>query len=1062
MRKKDETYSADEVLIEEMAVKKPKKRSWFSRKPKEEEFSAGDDVYYGIESKSFSDHTKGYEYTGEISIEDGKFERLFDTSAVSINKEEQENYNRIAKERRRRVATAAETAGVDVKEVEDEFGVAAPMPVTSLAADPYTKQHGISSPDQGEDDYQKAMMHTAELEKMQVKLNVLNDTMEIKKDLIVPEVDNDTIKDIRTKAKEVPLAPQKKVETPKGLTKEQILLQSQDTVQIKKIVVPDEEDIKPITTKSQDIKEQFFDDMHSVKHEHNREANDTVYQPEEYEPENQSQVEEYELGEEYKPEEYEVSEEYNQEEYEAGEEYNHEEYEAGEEYEPEEYEKGEEYEPKQEQVIPQEKTNDDFENLESNSVEGATSDNPVEVEKAKFIANFQKTGEVHKPINSQNQDTMFDLKIPTQNDGQIPTVQDIRDYRDKTLPLHIVNIDILQSVIAKEAVLFAPQTKQENVSVTIPKSFVAKATSQENSDTKNNVEEQKIEVRNEKDVQAIINSRLSSASIGLFVSGVLFIVMFFSNIILANLLNDENTLRNQLTPHLVIALVSLLTLFLVNHKSLIKGFVKLIKFTPNGDSAISLAFFATIMQTVFAFSFSDVMLSRSTGLYAVVVILAMFLNYVGKLIMLRKTASNYKFIKSKEQKYSINIYDDYNNSLKLASDAVTGVPVIAYQKKTAEIKRFWEISSKPDPVVTSGQSLVPMSFLASLVICLISIFIYKNIYMGINVFTACVCSSLAIGNMISSNAPLSRICRKTRKAGAMIAGFSAISKFSNINSIMIDSSDLFPSGTVVLDGIKTYGGGDKEQDMNFAAALLSEIGGTLGDVIKQITNDNDNDLPRVTNMAYEAEHGVIASVEGRKVLVGDKNLLMNHQIELPPAQDINEFKSGGKRLIYVSIDSKLRFIFILNYKADKRKRAELKKLEAAGIAIIARSTDPNLTQKLISKLFGISPYSINIITDSLGEAYQELVSKETKTVDAYLLTKGRVESIMTAVSECVTQRKTLSVIVAVQCIGVTIALVSAMLFSFTSAIGGLTAFMIMTYQIIWLFISLVITKIKKS
>ena len=55
----------------------------------------------------------------------------------------EQNFQKLQKERRRRVAEAVHNAGVDEEQIADEFGVVAPMPVTAFAADPYAKQHGI-------------------------------------------------------------------------------------------------------------------------------------------------------------------------------------------------------------------------------------------------------------------------------------------------------------------------------------------------------------------------------------------------------------------------------------------------------------------------------------------------------------------------------------------------------------------------------------------------------------------------------------------------------------------------------------------------------------------------------------------------------------------------------------------------------------------------------------------------------------------------------------------------------------------------------------------------------
>ena len=56
-------------------------------------------------------------------------------------------------------------------------------------------------------------------------------------------------------------------------------------------------------------------------------------------------------------------------------------------------------------------------------------------------------------------------------------------------------------------------------------------------------------------------------------------------------------------------------------------------------------------------------------LYAPVVSALLFMNSAGKLTMLRRIHSNFRFVTSREQKYAVRTYEDYNTSLKMARTA---------------------------------------------------------------------------------------------------------------------------------------------------------------------------------------------------------------------------------------------------------------------------------------------------------------------------------------------------------------------------------------------------------
>ena len=164
---------------EQPKKKKKKRKGLFSWRKKVPDFDENeDDMYYGIQLKPIDE----YRLDGDAPpLGEEGYKALFDDSQA-IDDEVEENFQRLQKERRRRVAEAVQSAGLDEQQVADEFGVAAPMPVTSFAADPYAQQHGLTPEGaslEGMSDLQKAMLKNSET--MELKLNVLNSTVEIQK-----------------------------------------------------------------------------------------------------------------------------------------------------------------------------------------------------------------------------------------------------------------------------------------------------------------------------------------------------------------------------------------------------------------------------------------------------------------------------------------------------------------------------------------------------------------------------------------------------------------------------------------------------------------------------------------------------------------------------------------------------------------------------------------------------------------------------------------------------------------------------------------------------------------
>ena len=194
-----EPESSPEPEPEKAKKKKKKRRSLFSWRKKVPDFDENeDDMYYGIQLKPIDE----YRLDGEAPpLGEEGYKALFDDS-MSIDGEVEENFQRLQQERRRRVAEAVQSVGMDEEQIADEFGVAAPAPVTSFAADPYAQQHGLApegAAAQGEiADLQRAMLEGSQT--MELKLNVLNSTIELQKIEDSQAVSEDVVEEILASA----------------------------------------------------------------------------------------------------------------------------------------------------------------------------------------------------------------------------------------------------------------------------------------------------------------------------------------------------------------------------------------------------------------------------------------------------------------------------------------------------------------------------------------------------------------------------------------------------------------------------------------------------------------------------------------------------------------------------------------------------------------------------------------------------------------------------------------------------------------------------------------------
>lgn len=560
-----------------------------------------------------------------------------------------------------------------------------------------------------------------------------------------------------------------------------------------------------------------------------------------------------------------------------------------------------------------------------------------------------------------------------------------------------------------------------------------------------------------------LGSSIRKLSLRLAVTGISTVLLFGFGFLAEyyGLLPQSVQVSLGMQPYLILNLIFLViaTAFCIG--PVINGIKGLFLFQANSDSAMALADVAAIIQSVALFFAQDSVQSGSIHLYSSLVVLAMFLNTAGKWSMIRRINKNFKFVSAPDQKQAVQLFDDHNTALQMAKDCVIDTPAIAFQTKTNFLKHFLRLSYEPDPSDQASQTIAPICFVCSLILCIVTLVLSKDMFHAFTAFAAAACISVPFVNMLSVNLPLNRLSKIAARCGAMIIGYPAVEQFSNTNAVMLDAKDLFPKGTVILNGIKTFGGQRIDEAIVDATALMCAIGGPLSDLFDQIIKSRRDMLPKIDNVTYEDDRGVTGWVSGRRILVGNRTLMESHDIE-PPSRDYEEkYIHGGKKIVYLASGGDLVAMFVLSYNSDRRRALELRRMEDNGISLIVRTCDPNITPLLLAECFGLDEHGVRVLPERLGSIYMELTSAPQERSSALLATKGRSTSMMRMLTACVRQRSNISAAVVLQNIAVILGFLLVAFLTCYSGLQQLSTSALLLYELFWSAAVIIVPRLRK-
>ncbi len=501
---------------------------------------------------------------------------------------------------------------------------------------------------------------------------------------------------------------------------------------------------------------------------------------------------------------------------------------------------------------------------------------------------------------------------------------------------------------------------------------------------------------------------------------------------------------------------------ITEHKTIVNGLMPLRHFKANSDTAAAVTALTVGIQSITAMFTPHAFIDGTYHIYVPIAVIALLCNSIGKLLIITRTLDNFKFLAKPSPKYAGKIYTDTKNAEKMTSDFPSKNTIIAYMKRSKFMSNFLRLSYASDPSEVLASKIAPVTTAIALILGISYGLMTMNFAGGISSMALTACVGTPMMCLIVLNIPMKILCRSTLNIDAMISGYDAVQQFCDTNSIMVDASQLYPEGTVTLNGMKIFRQSKINDAMQAGAAVMYAVNGTMSYIFENMIHCSKEKLPKVDSIVYEDDKGLLAWANKQRILIGNRTLLETHNIKVPKKELEEKYLKTGGEITYISINGELVVMFVLSYKADKKIAAELRELEASGVSLIVRTIDPHITKEKIAKKFGLFERCVTVLPTGLGNICNEVTSSVDEQSRAYLVTKGRLSSFARAVSGCIKMKSSIMISKLLQLASIIFGTVVFTLISFVSGFQKLGSIEILIYIVFWALVMITASLIKNK
>ena len=266
-------------------------------------------------------------------------------------------------------------------------------------------------------------------------------------------------------------------------------------------------------------------------------------------------------------------------------------------------------------------------------------------------------------------------------------------------------------------------------------------------------------------------------------------------------------------------------------------------------------------------------------------------------------------------------------------------------KQRGVLEGFYRMTMRPDPARQWQNYVLPLLLSTAVVLSGVVCFTARPMAEFPWVLAALTGAGVQLSLPLTGALPLYYLSRRLERSGAAAAGYAGARAVARSGRILLTDDDLFPAGTVTLNGYKVYGE-ERGRAVSYAASVAKAAGSSLAPLLdRQLTAEGGCPM-RVDELHFCEEGGVEAALRGETVLLGSAYFMKKRHIALP--RDLR-LQTG----LFLAVDGVLTAVFAVKYQPSRNAEWALRALRRSRITPVLAVRSSNVTPSLIKRKFGV-------------------------------------------------------------------------------------------------------------
>ncbi len=490
-----------------------------------------------------------------------------------------------------------------------------------------------------------------------------------------------------------------------------------------------------------------------------------------------------------------------------------------------------------------------------------------------------------------------------------------------------------------------------------------------------------------------------------FVAGLIGVILLIINLaasLSAEMNNGFFTLfGGSAVAYNIVNLVCLLASGVIVKDELKKGIFSILKIRPKTDSALLIMYLGALAQNIASF-FTQLKTESEYHLLTGAVIILSASVLAAKSFYLDSTRHCFKAVGTTSDKCYLRKISDEALISQLLREKNTTETNVVYTGKTRFISNFLKRSASAAFAGQVSSRVVVISAVASAIAGLIGLIITKSPVYALGCFTLTSAFSFPISCLIFTGFALSAENNALSVKSSFVGSYNDAYSFYCIDDIILKGEDIFSAEVVSSSCNKNVAPGQAE----FCAAVLSDkAGGILGKAFSVYSGGLEDRYPEVEGLSIEDKLGLSAWISDCRVLLGTKQLLINHNVELPEENTVPFVLEDDTKPLFLAIEGHFAAVFTVKYSCHTGAAKSLRSLASNGANILVSILDPNITEEFGEDILGLPRESLRIMKKNANEDFIKNKNTVTDSEDTGIVFSDSFEAFSRTIEGAVKLEK---------------------------------------------------------